>query len=253
MEGQTASLAWLERHGSALHRHLEQILARERSPEMLRKPPGLVLEVSNERDESISSDGCRAVAHLGRAQEFVGRPLHLWLENGRNDSAFLRAAAPAGEYRRWLEDARTKRWIEYRLGGGSELGPVLEALDPWDRLRAWAMCDADNWEPAHDPPRCGPSARRVGLALILRPDPSCRCASCVVAPSRTICRSVRSVDGQPFGTARDTSSEGSASASSTRSSVSTLITRTSSFATTITWRGASRPSPRTSRRPTTPS
>jgi len=170
MAGQTASLAWLERRDSALCRPLEQILARGRSPEMLRKPPGLVLEVSNERDETISSDGWSAIAHLGRAKEFVGRPLDLWLENGRNDSAFLRASAPAGEYRRWLEDAHTKRWIKYCLGGGSELGRVLEALDPWDRLRAWAMCDADNWEPAY----VSAQVRTFRAACAARLDPAPR-------------------------------------------------------------------------------
>jgi len=137
---------WLDSVGE-LGPHLEQILVRGRRPELLRKPPEITLEVTNMKDEAIDPTGKTAVVTLERAKDLVRKPLKLWLENGTNDSAFLRTVAPAGEFRTWLESAKEKEWIDYGHGGGSNLGTILRKLDPWSRLRSWAMCDSDCWKP----------------------------------------------------------------------------------------------------------
>lgn len=148
--GQQDRDSWVAEHHRSLRSSFERIFARGRSPEALRRPPSITLEVSNEKDESIDpseSEHLKAVAHLTRAKNLVREPLSLWLENDKHDAAFLRTIAPIGQYREWLDGARERGWITYRHGGGSDLGPTLEALDPWERLRAWAMCDSDTWEP----------------------------------------------------------------------------------------------------------
>ena len=148
--GQRAKDSWVAEFPHDVRTRFERIFARGRSPEAVRRPPSVTLEVSNEKSESIEAsapDRLIACAHLERAKDLVREPLQLWLENDRNDAAFLRTVAPAGQYREWLAGAAARRWIEYRHGGGSDLGPKLRALDPWVRIRSWAMCDSDNWEP----------------------------------------------------------------------------------------------------------
>lgn len=148
VQGRRAWGRWLvNHHRPVLQRSFADIVDRGRSPEFLRKPPAITLRVSDETDESIDQEGLTASAHSSRAQKLVAMPLMLWLENDDNDSAFLRTVVPAGAFRDWLEHAKAKDWIDYRHGGGSDLKNKLEALDPWKRLRSWAMCDADTWEP----------------------------------------------------------------------------------------------------------
>lgn len=147
-EGQRGWERWLvDHHRPVLGKSLASILARGRAPEFLRKPPAITLRVSDDVDESIDPQGLTACACSSRARDLVDKPLDLWLENDDNDSVFLRTVAPAGDFRAWLEQAKDKRWVAYRHGGGSDLKNKLEALDPWERLRSWAMCDADTWEP----------------------------------------------------------------------------------------------------------
>lgn len=161
-EGAAHKDRWLRSVG-ALAPSLEQILIRGRSPERLRKPPAVTLLVTNQKDEAIDLEGKNAVARLARAKDLVREPLKLWLENGINDSAFLQTVAPAGQFRKWLEDAKDNAWIEYVHGGGSDLGKNLKMLDPWQRLRAWAMSDSDCWEPGRVSPQLQ-SFRRVSEA-----------------------------------------------------------------------------------------
>jgi hypothetical protein len=146
-QGQQDWGLWLADHHGALQRSFADVLARGRSPRFLSKPPAITLRVSDEVDEGIDEQGRTASAHSSRAKKLVDTPLMLWLENDDNDSAFLRTVAPAGAFRDWLEHAKAKDWITFRHGGGSDLKNKLEALDPWERLRSWAMCDADTWEP----------------------------------------------------------------------------------------------------------
>lgn len=138
---------WLGAHHRALQKCFVDVLQRGRAPRFLRKPPAITLQVSDEVDERIDRQGLTACARSSRARHLVDKPLMLWLENDDNDSAFLRTVAPAGAFRDWLEHANSKGWIAFRHGGGSDLKNKLEALDPWERLRSWAMCDADTWEP----------------------------------------------------------------------------------------------------------
>lgn len=83
---------------------------------------------------------------LTAAQELLERPLHLLLENGRNDWAFLAKVVPTHWKARW-ERAVANRWLEQQNGGGiTEMRRIAEeqlAMDHVRRLRTWAMFDSD--------------------------------------------------------------------------------------------------------------
>lgn len=145
--GQRAFAGWVTNHHPSLQTSFMDIVARGRSPRYLRKPPAITVRVSNDIDEVIDEHGKSASARSSRAKALVQEPLKLWLENDESDAAFLRTIAPVGAFRDWLEHARDEEWIAFRHGSGSDLQNKLKALDPWERLRSWAMCDADTWEP----------------------------------------------------------------------------------------------------------
>lgn len=138
---------WLGRQGAGLHAPLRALLDRSLDPEFTRAPPEVALRVSEADDERVDDRGRNATVSLRRAIELTEMPLRLVLENGVNDAAFLRKAAPPGELRDWLEYAVAQRWIEFINGGGSFLHRLLASYGPWQRLRAWALCDAEAWTP----------------------------------------------------------------------------------------------------------
>lgn len=118
------------------------------------QPPGVTLEVTVNRPESIAPLGDRAIVTPSRAVALVQMPLSLLLENKNNDLAFLRAVIPPGPWRDWFERALAERWIASAHGGGTDMLPQLRKLTDWDRLRTWAMCDAETWYPS-DPSQIG--------------------------------------------------------------------------------------------------
>lgn len=138
---------WVGRQGLGLRAPLMALVDYGMDPEFTRAPPGVVIKVSEADAERIDAGGWRATATLRRTIDLVQMPLRIVLENGVSDRAFLRKIAPPGEFRDFLDHAETERWIEYVNGSGSMLGKLLASYDPWQRLRTWAMCDAETWLP----------------------------------------------------------------------------------------------------------
>lgn len=82
---------------------------------------------------------------LAVALQFLERPVHVLVENKRNDGAFVRAFATA-EYRKALRKAEADRWVEFEQGGGiTELIQEIPRLrqDPLRRLSTFVVFDSD--------------------------------------------------------------------------------------------------------------
>lgn len=139
---------WLTGQGADIQAPLRALLDRSLDPDLTRAPPDVWIRVTETEEERVDVSGRKATATLQRAIKLIESPLHLVLENGVNDAAFLRKAAPPGELRDWLEHALGEKWIDPVNGGGSFLGKTLASYSPWQRLRCWAMCDAETWLPS---------------------------------------------------------------------------------------------------------
>jgi hypothetical protein len=137
---------WLDDQQPDMRERFEQLVDHP-DPELTRFPPDVRVRVTQAEPERVDEDGRRATASLRRAIDLVGSPLRLVLENGVNDAAFLRKVAPPGEFRDWLAHAKAREWIDPINGGGSSLGSLLVSFSPWQRLRSWALCDAETWLP----------------------------------------------------------------------------------------------------------
>lgn len=90
-----------------------------------------------ERDPSLLT--------LADAHDLAARPLHLLLENSRNDFAFLGKIVPPSWRDRW-DRALSNRWVEPLGGGIDEMRKVIEqrlAGDSMRRLTSFAVFDSD--------------------------------------------------------------------------------------------------------------
>lgn len=74
--------------------------------------------------------GFRAHLALQDALALLVEPLHIVVENARNDGAFLRALVP-DIHRAWFDRAEQLRWLEFTHGGGNgEIKKLADAFDP---------------------------------------------------------------------------------------------------------------------------
>lgn len=95
------------------------------------------------------------------ALALLGQPLRVFLENGRNDRAFLLAFADEAT-RRALEDAESEGWLVFETAGGiGELRIRIEAAcdEAREPLRTMYLCDSDATEP-ESPSEAAASVRR---------------------------------------------------------------------------------------------
>jgi hypothetical protein len=144
-----------------------------------------ILEMSQLRDANLSaartitliaglhSDWPNARLCLQDAVRLLREPLHILLENARNDLAFLRRLAPP-DHRRALEDAIAQGWVVIDQGGGlSEIQQIIDLITQRDalphhrflRCRLWVLFDRDS----HRDDRALPSADSQALLDALAP------------------------------------------------------------------------------------
>ncbi len=99
---------------------------------------------------SSQFDATPLVVNPTEALVLLGRPLRVFLENNRNDGAFVLAFADAAT-RKAIEDAEREGWIVFEMGGGiTELVERISQASgrkPREVFRTMYLCDSDAREP----------------------------------------------------------------------------------------------------------
>ncbi|NJL71692.1 MAG: hypothetical protein HC888_08765 [Candidatus Competibacteraceae bacterium] len=97
-------------------------------------------------DVVTPSWGLKCILSPSQAFSFLGRPLRILLENGRNDGNFLLAFCRQAT-RQQLEDAAVRGWVDFANAGGIEGLYALGEERAETLLRTFVMCDSDAQSP----------------------------------------------------------------------------------------------------------
>jgi len=153
--GTTAFHGWLALQSVRAQEQIRDVLARgAKAPQygMNGGEPTVIVERVPTPIWPRGSTGAPARLPPGVAKDLLARPLHLLLENARNDFGFLNKIVPDSWRARWNR-AIEQGWIKPEMGGGiSEMLEVIEqkiAGDHARRVRTWIMFDSDGKADGH--------------------------------------------------------------------------------------------------------
>jgi hypothetical protein len=155
---------WLERQDEITRSEVELAVEIGEERDVLEIPPDLSIRIGDVGAPDWAADPPRLP--LKEALRLLSKPLRLVVENRHNDGAFLRAVGLL-PWRRRLQQALDKGWIEVEHGGGSDTRTRLQAADREEALRLWALFDSDAREPGRPSPvseALSETCRRKGIS-----------------------------------------------------------------------------------------
>lgn len=154
-QGATAFHRWLALQSVRVQEQIRDVLARGAKAPQYGMSGGEATVIVERVPAPVwphRSTGAPARLPPSVARDLLARPLHLLVENARNDSGFLNKIVPDSWRARW-DRAIAQGWIEPEMGGGiSEMLNVIEqkiAGDHARRARTWIMFDSDGKADGH--------------------------------------------------------------------------------------------------------